>query len=160
MLAVFSSPPSLWRGLAGGGASCCTRWLSAPRRRRALAALGTWLLFALFWSVITPLIAKFDRRAARGVFGPRMEFLQAQTHHRPPLAQHALCRERARAVAPGDARPGTGIDQQLQGALLGAPLPASQSFHPHLPQLTGLIAATIVIFVIAYIAFQRQEIRA
>jgi len=49
---------------------------------------------------------------------------------------------------------------QLQGALLGAPLPVSQSFLLIWPQLTGLIAATIVIFVAAYIAFQRQEIRA
>jgi ABC-2 type transport system permease protein len=28
------------------------------------------------------------------------------------------------------------------------------------PQLTGLIAATIVIFAITYVVFQRQEIRA
>jgi ABC-2 type transport system permease protein len=49
---------------------------------------------------------------------------------------------------------------QLQGALLGAPLPVSQSFILIWPQLTGLIAGTIVIFAIAYIAFQRQEIRA
>src|ERR1700730_8979848 len=49
---------------------------------------------------------------------------------------------------------------QLRGALLGSPLPVSQSFILIWPQLTGLIAATIVIFVIAYVAFQRQEIRA
>ena len=49
---------------------------------------------------------------------------------------------------------------QLEGALLGAPLPASQSFILVWPQLTGLVATTIVIFVIAYIVFQRQEIRA
>src|SRR4029077_17177125 len=49
---------------------------------------------------------------------------------------------------------------QLQGALLGSPLPVSQSFILIWPQLTGLVAATIVIFVIAYIVFQRQEIRA
>jgi ABC-2 type transport system permease protein len=49
---------------------------------------------------------------------------------------------------------------QLQGALIGAPLPATQSFILVWPQLTGLIAGTIVIFAIGYIAFQRQEIRA
>ena len=49
---------------------------------------------------------------------------------------------------------------QLQGALIGAPLPVSQSFILIWPQLTGLIAAMIVMFAIAYVVFQRQEIRA
>jgi ABC-2 type transport system permease protein len=39
-------------------------------------------------------------------------------------------------------------------------LPATQSFLLIWPQLTGLIATMIVIFAIAYIVFQRQEIRA
>ena len=49
---------------------------------------------------------------------------------------------------------------QLRGALLGAPLPAAQSFILVWPQLTGLIAAMILIFAAAYVVFQRQEIRA
>jgi ABC-2 type transport system permease protein len=36
----------------------------------------------------------------------------------------------------------------------------SQSFLLIWPQLTGLVAGMIVIFAIAYVAFQRQEIRA
>ena len=49
---------------------------------------------------------------------------------------------------------------QLRGALLGAPLPATQSFILVWPQLTGLIAAMILIFAVGYVVFQRQEIRA
>jgi len=49
---------------------------------------------------------------------------------------------------------------QLRGALIGAPLPAAQSFILVWPQITGLIAGMIVIFAIAYVIFQRQEIRA
>ena len=49
---------------------------------------------------------------------------------------------------------------QIQGALLGAPLPATQSFILVWPQLTGLVAETILIFAIGYVIFQRQEIRA
>jgi ABC-2 type transport system permease protein len=49
---------------------------------------------------------------------------------------------------------------QLRGALIGAPLPAAQSFVLVWPQITGLIAGMIVIFAIAYVIFQRQEIRA
>ena len=45
-------------------------------------------------------------------------------------------------------------------SFLGAPLPVSQSFILIWPQLTGLIAAMILIFAVGYVVFQRQEIRA
>ena len=49
---------------------------------------------------------------------------------------------------------------QLQGAVMGAPLPLSQSVLVAWPQIVGLIAATILLFVGSYVAFQRQEVRA
>jgi ABC-2 type transport system permease protein len=49
---------------------------------------------------------------------------------------------------------------QLEGALMGAPLPFSQSVLLIWPQLAGLVAAMVVVFTIAYVNFQRQEIRA
>jgi len=49
---------------------------------------------------------------------------------------------------------------QLQGALMGAPLPFGQSALLIWPQLAGLVAIMLVIFTIAYVSFQRQEIRA
>ena len=52
------------------------------------------------------------------------------------------------------------LPSDLQGALMGAPLPFSQSALLIWPQLTGLIAATILLFALAYVLFQRQEIRA
>jgi ABC-2 type transport system permease protein len=39
-------------------------------------------------------------------------------------------------------------------------LPLQQSLLLIWPQLTGLIAGTLVLFVIGYVLFQRQEIRA
>ena len=126
----------------------------------ALAALGAWLLFALFWSVITPLVANLIAGPPEGIFGPRMEFLHAQQII-DRLSPNTLYAETALALLqPATRALGPVLISQLQGALLGAPLPASQSFILIWPQLTGLIATTIVIFVIAYIAFQRQEIRA
>ncbi len=126
----------------------------------ALAALGVWLLFALFWSVITPLVANLIAGPPEGVFGPRMEFLHTQQII-DRLSPNTLYAESALALLhPATRALGPVLISQLQGALLGAPLPASQSFILIWPQLTGLIATTIVIFVVAYIAFQRQEIRA
>jgi ABC-2 type transport system permease protein len=49
---------------------------------------------------------------------------------------------------------------QLQGALLGSPLPLSESLAIVWPQFTGLIAAVVLLFTLAYIVFQRQEVRA
>jgi ABC-2 type transport system permease protein len=47
-----------------------------------------------------------------------------------------------------------------QGAIPGTPLPLGQSLLLIWPQLTGLIAATILLFALGYVLFQRQEIRA
>ena len=126
----------------------------------ALAALGVWLLFALFWSVLTPLVANLLAGPPEGVFGPRLAYLQTQTVI-DRLSPNTLYGETALALLqPATRALGPVLISQLEGALLGAPLPAAQSFILIWPQLTGLIALTIVIFVIAYIAFQRQEIRA
>jgi ABC-2 type transport system permease protein len=126
----------------------------------ALAALGVWLVFALFWSVISPLIANMVAGPPDGIFGPRVEFLHAQQII-DRLSPNTLYAESTLALLhPATRALGPIFISQLQGALLGSPLPVSQSFILIWPQLTGLVAATIVIFVIAYIVFQRQEIRA
>jgi ABC-2 type transport system permease protein len=126
----------------------------------ALAALGVWLVFALFWSFITPLVANLIAGPPEGVFGPRLAFLQTQQIIER-LSPNTLYAETALALLhPATRALGPVLISQLEGALLGAPLPVGQSFLLIWPQLTGLVAATIVIFVIAYIAFQRQEIRA
>lgn len=49
---------------------------------------------------------------------------------------------------------------QLQGAVLGSPLPFAESLLLIWPHITGLAAAVIVTFTVAYVLFQRQEIRA
>ena len=83
----------------------------------ALAALGAWLLFALFWSVIAPLLANLIAGPPEGIFGPRTGISASPADDRPPLAQHPLWRNRAGAAAPGDARLGTGADQPAARAL-------------------------------------------
>lgn len=126
----------------------------------ALAALGVWLLFSVFWSVLTPLLASLIAGPSEGVFGPRLAYLNMQ-HVIDRISPNTLYAESALALLQPSTRAlGPVLISQLQGALLGAPLPVSQSFILIWPQLTGLIAGTIVIFAIAYIAFQRQEIRA
>jgi ABC-2 type transport system permease protein len=49
---------------------------------------------------------------------------------------------------------------QLQGAVLGAPLPLAESLMVAWPQIVALASAVILLFVASYVAFQRQEVRA
>jgi ABC-2 type transport system permease protein len=44
--------------------------------------------------------------------------------------------------------------------VMGAPLPLGESVMIAWPQTVSLIAATIVLFVLGYVLFQRQEVRA
>jgi len=126
----------------------------------ALAALGTWLLFSLFWSIISPIIASVIAGPSEGILGPRLAFLNTQQII-DRLSPNTLYAETALALLqPATRALGPVLLSQLQGAVLGSPLPVTQSFVLIWPQLTGLIAATILIFAIGYVLFQRQEIRA
>ena len=48
--------------------------------------------------------------------------------------------------------------EQVHGAI-PSPLPLGQSLLVVWPQLTGLIAATVVCFALSYISFMRKEVR-
>ena len=52
------------------------------------------------------------------------------------------------------------VMNQLQGAVVGAPLPLSAEPAIAWPQVVALIAGAIVLFVASYVVFQRQEVRA
>jgi ABC-2 type transport system permease protein len=126
----------------------------------ALAALSLWLLFAVFWAMIVPLAS--DILAPVDPFDPRSELHAinvAQGLNR--LSPNTLFAEATLALLnPSTRALGPVFVFQLQGALLGAPLPVAQSFLLIWPQLAGLIAAVVVLFTVGYVLFQRQEIRA
>jgi ABC-2 type transport system permease protein len=125
----------------------------------ALAALAVWLLFAVFWSMLAPLIAE---AFAPEAFGPLAELQRAERHLAlARLSPNVLFGEATLAILnPATRALGPVLFAQLQGAVLGAPLPLAESLLLIWPQVTGLIAAVIVMFTIAYVLFQRQEIRA
>ena len=129
----------------------------------ALVALGIWLFLTLLWPMLSPgfaaLIAPPD---------PRYELLGLPT---PATAewQQVLLR-----ISPNNLFDGAAISllapdtrssgmiylNQLQGAVLGSPLPLSESLAIAWPQAVALIAGVIVLFVAGYVVFQRQEVRA
>jgi ABC-2 type transport system permease protein len=126
----------------------------------ALAALTLWLLFTIFWSMLTPLIT--------GIIAP-VDQLDPQTMIHNAEVQQAVSRvspntlygEMTLALLnPATRALGLVFMDQLQGALIGAPLPFGESALLMWPQLAGLVAAMVLVFTVAYVSFQRQEVRA
>jgi ABC-2 type transport system permease protein len=136
-----------------------------------LAYGGVWLTLAILFSVVFravravlvgPDAAGGDDhcRPAGHDLRPEPCLSPHLASARPGLAQHALCRERAGPAATRDPRPRPGALQPDPRRPARDSPPCRQSFLLIWPQLTGLVAGMILIFAIAYIVFQRQEIRA
>lgn len=126
----------------------------------ALASLAIWLFFTLFWNVVASLIARTLQPAQTGTLQELLaqaELLQTLSRVSPNTlyaeATIGLLNPATRAF-------GLVLPTQLEGALLGAPLPLGESILLIWPHLTLLIAITILLFALAYVVFQRQEIRA
>lgn len=126
----------------------------------ALAALSLWLVLTVFWGMIAPLLA--------GVVAPinpldpmsvltQFEWQQAIARFSPQTlygeVTGLLLDPAARSVGPL-------FYDQLEGAVIGAPLPTLQSLLIVWPQISGLVAAMLILFTLAYVVFQRQEVRA
>jgi ABC-2 type transport system permease protein len=126
----------------------------------ALASIAVWLFFTVFWGMLASLIASVLRPVqfpSTGAILAEAQLELALTR----LSPNTLYGEVALAVMQPSLRSvGLVLPMQLQGALLGSPLPLSQSLLLVWPQFTGLIATTVLLFALGYVLFQRQEIRA
>ena len=126
----------------------------------ALAAIAVWLFFTVFWGIIADLLAQWLRPVRVGTV--REVLAQAQVEILlTRLSPNTLYAESILALLnPGTRALGLVLPVQLQGAVLGTPLPLRQSLLLIWPHITGLIAATVLLFALGYVLFQRQEIRA
>jgi len=120
----------------------------------ALAALGVWLLITVFWPIIASVIANAfadpntlaNAKIAQGIsrISPNTVFGEVTL---------ALLNPTTRTLGPI-------VFSQLEGAILGTPLPLGVSLLLIWPHVTGLAAGSLVLFAGAYVLFQRQEVRA
>ncbi|MGC9397691.1 MAG: ABC transporter permease [Anaerolineae bacterium] len=126
----------------------------------ALASIAVWLFFMVFWGIIAQVLAQTLQPVQVGF----VEEVLAQTRTEMMLSRispNTLYSEAILAILEPSVRSlGIVLPFQLQGAVFGAPLPLDQSLALIWPHLTGLIAATILLFALGYVLFQRQEIRA
>ncbi|MFZ0549095.1 MAG: ABC transporter permease [Candidatus Promineifilaceae bacterium] len=126
----------------------------------ALAAIAVWLFFTIFWSMLAGLISQvifpqqigsLEQLAAQAKVVQTLLRISPNTLY--VEATLGLLRPATRSL-------GIVLPSQMQGALIGSPLPLGQSILLTWPHLTGLIALTTLLFALAYVLFQRQEIRA
>jgi len=126
----------------------------------ALASIAVWLFFMVFWSIIASTLAQAISPTERGTLNEVLAQVQtAQTLAR--ISPNTLYVEATLGLLNPSTRAfGLVLPWQLEGALLGAPLSLGQSLLLIWPQLTAMVAATILLFALCYVLFQRQEIRA
>jgi len=121
----------------------------------ALVTLGIWLFLTVIWPALAPAVAEAvvppDNQEALLVTSQMLSRLSPSTLFGECVL--ALLNPTTRTLGPV-------YLSQLQGAVMGAPLPLWDSVMVAWPQIVGLIAATILLFVGGYVAFQRQEVRA
>jgi ABC-2 type transport system permease protein len=128
----------------------------------ALASIAVWLFFLIFWSTMSGLLAQAISPLQYGT----PEELIAQDGIARTLARfspNTLYGEVTLALLRPEVRTFGLMALVLRytpGAIIGTPLPLLESLLLIWPQLTGLIAATILLFALCYVLFQRQEIRA
>jgi ABC-2 type transport system permease protein len=126
----------------------------------ALATLAVWLFFAVFWNIITQIVAQAVRPIEYGFPEEQLRQIQMQLFL-SRLSPNTLYTEVLLAILnPAQRALGPVLVTQLEGAIMGTPLPWFDSLLLAWPQLVGMIATVILLFAWAYVNFQRQEVRA
>jgi len=120
----------------------------------ALVSIAFWLLFTVFWPLITSIVTQ---AMAGGLDQLHLARLQQGISRVSPNTLYgeatlALLNPSTRALGPV-------MFSQLEGAVMGSPLPFGQSLLLLWPQVSALIAASLLVFTGAYVGFQRREIR-
>ncbi|PWH19361.1 MAG: ABC transporter permease [Anaerolineae bacterium] len=126
----------------------------------ALASIAVWLFFTVFWGILASLFAQIISPVQIGTLTEIVRQTETQLAL-SRLSPNTLYAETMLALLQPTVRStGLLLPFQLEGAVMGSPLPLRQSVLIIWPQFTGLIAITILLFALSYVLFQRQEIRA
>lgn len=125
----------------------------------ALSGIAIWLFFSVFFSLIVNIIAESTHPGQNATASALINhqkwidmLLRISPSHLFGEATTTLLMPSVRTLS------SFLTPEQVIGAIPG-PLPFAQSLLLVWPQVTGLIAATMICFAISYTAFMRQEIR-
>ena len=128
----------------------------------ALACVAVWLFFSVFYNMIincthdnAALATSFQMTPGKSLKTNYQQFMLNLLRFAPSMlfneATTTLLMPSVRSLGPLTM-------EQVHGAI-PSPLPLGQSLMVVWPQLTGLIAATVICFALSYGSFMRKEIR-
>ncbi len=124
----------------------------------ALTAIAIWLFFTIFYQLIVNMVARAmappDMASQEQLLGYQQFIVNLMRVVPSQLYNDAT----TTLLVPSVRSLGPLTMQQAYGAI-PSPLPLGQSLLIVWPQLTGLIAATVVCFALSYVSFMRKEIR-
>ncbi len=137
-------------------------WFSVICRHAATSAMlgiALWIFFALFMTLVVNIITQFLYPTEQmSTMGQLVDYYECQMGLNR-LSPYYLYSEAVSTIMNPSVRSMNVIlPQQLSGAIAGY-LSLGQSLLLVWPHLTGLLAATAVIFAASYISFMRREIR-
>lgn len=124
----------------------------------AMVVIGFWLFSTVFYPMIVDVITKALDPGAYAHPAQQLALAKIRLGMLRLLPGQLFSEATSTLLVPSLRSLGPLTMQQTHGAIPG-PLPFGQSILLSWPQIVGLIAATVVCFVISYIAFMRREIR-
>lgn len=125
----------------------------------ALSGIAVWLFFSFFYDMILNIVSKGIAPNAGTATVEDIVGFQNQMLWLSRLSPYTLFNEATTTLLmPSVRNLGPLTTEQVYGAI-ASPLPFGQSLLLVWPQVTGLIALTLICFAISYVLFLRQEIR-
>jgi len=124
----------------------------------ALAGIAVWLFFSVFYGMIVDLITRGLTPGEMATEGQMIRFTVLKLNLLRVMPNQLFSEATTTLLVPSVRSVGPLSVEQIYGAIPG-PLPLGQSLLLVWPQVTGLIAATIICFVLSYVSFMRREIR-
>ncbi|MCE5346015.1 MAG: ABC transporter permease [Bacteroidales bacterium] len=124
----------------------------------ALSGIAVWLFFSVFYSMIVNLIIKPLTPSEFATPNQIISFEELKLNLLRIMPNQLFSEATTTLLMPSVRSLGPLTMEQVYGTIPG-PLPLGQSALLVWPQVTGLIAATVLCFVLSYISFMRREIR-
>jgi ABC-2 type transport system permease protein len=124
----------------------------------ALSGIAVWLFFTVFYTLIVNMIIKGMQPPAFATDNQIMKYEELKLALMRVLPNQLFSEATTTLLMPSVRSLGPLTMEQVYGTIPG-PLPIGQSLLLVWPQVTGLIAASILCFVISYVSFMRREIR-
>lgn len=124
----------------------------------ALSGISIWLFFSVFYGMIINLIAKAFTPSAMATEHQVIGYQKLILNLLRISPGQLFSESTTTLLMPSVRSLGPLTMEQIQGTI-PSPLPLGQSLMLVWPQVTGLIAGTVLCFALSYIAFMRREIR-